>query len=284
MNYNNFNDDAEWMAKCYTVADWNRLHPNPHYLLQEEHMSCHNVEPDEAHCLHLGVSQYTLGSILWMLVYSCNSLRGAPAENIERIWGEIHADYKANRVPTQMSNLKLKSFHNPQKIADEYPRLKAKAAETKDLVAPLCRVWERHMDARDNDHIRIRNMLRKLVELQGILHDHSHLPLLPDDDAHRFRGLIRGFLKDYSLLANSADREQVLLFSVVPKHHWLWHLGERALLINPRKSCCLLDEDYVGHFKLLVAACAHGNAAHNIQFKVAEQYRYGFYFTLKFSV
>ena len=264
-NFHNFNDDALWMTKVFTAAEWNASHDSPHYLLQEAHMTCLNVEPDEAHILHLGVSQYCLGSVLWQLCYSCESLDGEADANCEVVWQGVREVYREQRTSTQMGNLLIKSFVSPQKWSDEYPRLRAKAAETKDIVYPIFRVWERFRSLRDPDHDRVSLMLRALVDLQAILHDSRHLPILPIAHALKFRDLVRGFLKDYALLANSADREKASLYSLVPKHHWLWHLADRALFINPRRSCCLLDEDYVGKIKLVVASCAFGTPLHNVQ-------------------
>ena len=275
-NFHNFNDDALWMTKVFTAAEWNASHDSPHYLLQEAHMTCLNVEPDEAHILHLGVSQYCLGSVLWQLCYSCESLDGEADANCEVVWQGVREVYREQRTSTQMGNLLIKSFVSPTKWSDEYPRLRAKAAETKDIVYPIFRVWERFRSLRDPDHDRVSLMLRALVDLQAILHDNRHLPMLPIAHALKFRDLVRGFLKDYALLANSADREKASLYALVPKHHWLWHLADRALFINPRRSCCLLDEDYVGKIKLVVASCAFGTPLHNVQSKAAEQYRYGF--------
>ena len=284
MCFNNFSDSAKWMTSCYSAAEWNSANTSPHYLLQDAHMTCHNVEPDEAHVLHLGVGQYCLGSVLWMMVYACDSLKGTPAQNIERIWEEVRKDYKRGAVGTQMTNIKLKTFHNPVKFDDEYPRLKSKAAECKDLVGPVRRAWDLFRNPADKDHSIISRMLRQLEDMQKILSDNSKLAILPLAEAHKLRKLVNGFLKDYSLCANAADREKVCLFSVVPKHHWLWHLGQRAEFVNPRKSCCLLDESYIGQFKHVVAACSHGNASHNIQNKVAEQYRYGFFITCRYGL
>ena len=126
-------------------------------------------------------------------------------------------------------------------------------------------------------------MLQALCDAQEILQLHAALPILPLDVAKRFRNLIHLFLQLYSQLANAADREGVCLFAMVPKHHWLWHLGERSLLVNPRKSCCLLDEDYVGKVKQIVRSAAHGTALHVIQSKVADQYKFGFFVTLRFG-
>lgn len=56
----------------------------------------------------------------------------------------------------------------------------------------------------------------------------------------------------------------------------MFHLGERAMFVNPRRSSTLIDEDFVGKIKGLVAAAASGTEAHKVPNKVAEVYRYGF--------
>ena len=139
------------------------------------------------------------------------------------------------------------------------------------------------MNRGDPDHRRAYLVLEAPSDMQGILHSHSKEPILPLDVARRFKALVNTFREGYSLLANAADREGICLFSIAPKHHWLWHLGDRALLLNPRKACCLLDEDYVDKIKLVVAANSHGNPTHEIQNKVAEQYHYGFWFAICFG-
>ena len=135
----------------------------------------------------------------------------------------------------------------------------------------------------DADHRRVTAMLGHLVEIQRILSTHATKPVLPVPVADVFKRRVNDFLQSYSLLANAAEREKVLLFSTVVKHHWLSHLGDRAAYINPRKSCCLLDESFVGKIKQLVRASAHGTPTHRIPLKVAELYRYGFFVTLRYG-
>jgi len=284
MNFNNFNAGADWMSTIRTAAEWNASHPAPHPLFQWPWITCLNIEPDEAHALHLGVSQHTLGSVLWLLVYSCDRLDGSPQQNLDTVWAAIRDEYRRLKSPTQITGLKLSSFHDPNKPYAEFPCLHIKAAETKDLVEPLRAVWERYRSPGEEDHGFISNMFEFLCAMQSILHIHRKKALLPRPAALDFRNACRSFLREYSKLANSADAERVLLFATVPKHHWVWHMGDRGMLINPRKSCCLLDEDYIGRLKEVVASCAHGTALHVIQAKVAEQYRVGFWITTKFGV
>ena len=283
MSFNNFRTDAKWRKTAFSAAEWNKAYPSPHPLFQEAHVTCLNIEPDEAHCLHLGVGQHVVGNMLWLMVFGCDPGGGSPSEKMGRLWDLIRADYAEHRVSTQMTNLKLSSFCNADKPTVNFPRLRSKAAECKDLVPVIARVWEVYKDPSDPDHRQASAMLKHLVGLQQILHDHADDPILPLSIAKQFRADVQGFLQGYSQMANAADRENLALFNMVPKFNMLSHMGDRALWVNPRKSCCLIDESYVGQMKVVVQACAHGTAAHAIQGKVAEQYRFGFFVTIKYG-
>ena len=90
--------------------------------------------------------------------------------------------------------------------------------------------------------------------------------------AHKLKELVCLFLKEYSILANAADKDKKLLFSVAPKFHLLWHLGARAVFLNPRKGCTMLDEDYMGECREIVAAAVHGTVPHSVPQKFLEKY------------
>ena len=64
-------------------------------------LSCLNVEPDELHVLWLGVVQYFMGSILWLLVYRC--MRKTPKANMDDVWREVTENYHDNQTPTQLA-------------------------------------------------------------------------------------------------------------------------------------------------------------------------------------
>ena len=128
MSFNNFNPGADWMTSLHTAEEWNASHPAPHPLFQWPWITCLNIEPDEAHALHLGVSQHTLGSVLWLLIYSCDSLDGSPQGNLDTVWAAIRTEYRRLKSPTQLTGLKVKQFHNPEKPYDDFPSLHIKAA------------------------------------------------------------------------------------------------------------------------------------------------------------
>ena len=214
-------------------------------------------------------------------VYSVDTSDSTPQEKMEKLWGLIRADYREHKVDTQMTNITLKSFCDPAHHLEEFPVLSAKAAETKDLAPSLLRIWNRCRDGRDAEHRKVTQMLQHLVELQKILSTHAHLPILPERVAAAFKTRVNDFLMVYSQLANAADGEGALLFATAPKHHYMAHMADRAQFVNPRKSCCLIDESFVGQMKAVVRANAHGTQSHTIQQKVAEVYRYGFMVSLR---
>ena len=81
--------------------------------------------------MHLGTTMYMLGAVLYMLCFRV--LPGAPEDIVHGIWTDISDFYKDHEVVTQYSNLKIESFHEP----GQFPKLKGKGAEVKELVAPL---------------------------------------------------------------------------------------------------------------------------------------------------
>ena len=67
-SYNNFTNRAKWKKSLHTLNTWRKgeiVHP----LFQMVFMSSLNLEPDELHVQHLGVTAILLGSVLFMLCY-----------------------------------------------------------------------------------------------------------------------------------------------------------------------------------------------------------------------
>ena len=120
-------------------------------------------------------------------------------------------------------------------------------------------VWDKYK-GRNVDDERVARVLRLQVHMQDILSDHASEAFLPDRAAKDFNQTVKRFLVEYSLLANAADEQGLLLFTVAPKHHHLWH---------PRRANCMLDEDYVGKIKEVVHSTVHGTEAHNVPEKGA---------------
>ena len=113
-------------------------------------------------------------------------------------------------------------FCDPAKPHADFPHLKGKGAEVKDLVRPLLTTWEQCRVDISYEYQTIKDLLTAQVQVQDILSDYSHEMFLPVPVANNLMTLVDNLLHLYTLLANRADREKELLWSVTPKFHWLF--------------------------------------------------------------
>ena len=149
---------------------------------------------------------------------------------MKKVWAVISRCYSAHHVSTQFSGLTLNSFTNPDSPKENYPELKGNGAENKDLVGPLWEAWTTLMAAHSYGYERVNTLLETQLAMLNLLNDNSGNLFLTPADAHHFRKHTDDLLFLYTELAKQADREGLLLWKVVPKHHWLWHLAQSKLL------------------------------------------------------
>ena len=62
----------------------------------------------------------------------------------------------------------------------------------------------------------------------------------------------------WSLVANDSDTKGLNIWNTPTKLHYLHHLGEKAMFLNPRKGNTMLEETYMGVCKTLAQSCLHG--------------------------
>ena len=105
---------------------------------------------------------------------------------------------------------------------------------------------------------KAKALLEHLLAMVMILIANSSRILLSAADSTDVRNHTDEVLGLSTALAQHVDDEGFLLWKVVPKHHWLWHLAQKADHLNPGVGRCTLDEDFVGKQKLAVAACVQG--------------------------
>ena len=127
-------------------------------------------------------------------------------------------------------------FTNPDSPDKSYPKLKGRGAEIKELVQPLLFAWEALVNCSDDFNHDVKAILETQIDIQTILHIHRDDTFLPVKVANRLRDCVDRFLSLYQGLAHASDQRKDLLFNLVPKLHWLWHLGQKAIFLNPRKD------------------------------------------------
>lgn len=269
-----FDPDAAWMLELMTGQAWRDAHTETMHLLFIElpYLSNQSAEADELHVLHLGTSQYFLGSVLHLLVFTI--LGDDPQTNIDKVWSSIVESYAKDAGDTQFTNLTIRSFVDPSKAKTSYPCLKGRGCEVKGLVEPLNRVFQR-LAPKTAFNDEVLTAMSHLLKAQSTLDEYRGDVFLPTDKAVQFKNDLELFLRSYTRLGAEADRMSQLLFSAAPKLHWLWHLGHKAYWLNPRRSACFIDEDFVKHAKKLGARCTAGTQLHRVVLAMMSKYRYG---------
>ena len=273
-NFHNFTNRAKWRKTQHDRASWKaRAGRNIHPLMQFEYLSCENIEPDELHVIHMGVEPEFIGSVFWLLVFKV--MGGTPTRNMDTIKDMFFERCRELKTESKYSNLTISMFCDADSPSSDYPKLKGRGAEVKGALRPVAWIWDHFKNATDKYHDLITQCLQHLLDLIGILTDHSKEVFLPTPAVKSLQTAVTLFLKKISILRQMADKQKDLLFRVTIKHHWLFHLGQRAAYINPRRACCMLDEDYVGKLKVVVASVVHGTQAHDVPSKVIDKVQWG---------
>ena len=102
-----------------------------------------------------------------------------------------------------------------------------------------------------------QKMLEHQFVAQGILHDHRDEPFLPVQSAKDFQQAIAGVHHMWSLAANDSDKKGLNIWNTPTKLHYLQHLGEKAMFLNPRRGNTMVEETYMGVCKTLAQSCLH---------------------------
>ena len=213
--------------RCFTKEGWRALHPQLHWIFQVfPFLSQHNLEPDELHVLYLGTLPLLLGSVLWLLCYQSQPL---PAEEcMSQVWAHISKTYSDRCVKTQFSALSLASFTIVDKPRADYPELKGKGLEVRDLLHPLLDAWKAFRNANTWNFELVEALLEHQLSMVEILHSHRDSLFFPEEVAQRFCELNDQVLEWYTELARRSDAAGMFLWKVVPNHRWQWHWAQRS--------------------------------------------------------
>ena len=277
MAWNNFSPKARWKKKWFaTLEDFTKhcdmlkkpIHQLFHTLAQGGlGMHPKSTYMDSLHVVDLGVAMHVCGNVLHLLCYDV--LPGSAAANMLRLWKDIDRLYSERQTPSQFPHLDLRSFCDPGKPHADFPLLKGKGAQIRHLVPILAMIWRQHMrdDKRDDQHVE--KVLDHLVHFYQCLattdRNDLHPFHLPMSIANQILRHVEEFLMHYCLLAeHSLEQAQPKFrWSIVPKHHYFWHLGKQATDLNPRMSWCYANEDFVGKISTIGMSCRHGQIAAN---------------------
>jgi hypothetical protein len=218
----------------------------------------------------LGCYQYYFGSVLKYLRY--HVLPASPEANVETLFADIKAAYRDYGTKYTYDELKVAMFWAG---GDNFPSLKGKAAEVKDLTVPLLVAAHKHLDAENDVHKLILKGLEMCTRMEELLERHKDEYRFPIDARAEFRDAAHAFYQINTSLARHFHPHHIVLFHHAIKFHYALHLGLAVDYINPRLSWCYSGEDFMMKVKLIVQACYSGTAPILVPPKVMAKYIQG---------
>ena len=158
---------------------------------------------------------------------------------------------------------------------DEMPKLKGRGIEVKHVIPALAATWKAAMNQSEPFHIEVMTLLECHVHITDLIDKDADAMFMERVDVKALQKTMSKFLSAFNGAASHCQASQNLLFNVTTKLHWLHHLTERALYLHPRRSCCLIDEDFVGEIKGICQRCTASTPLHKVPNAVLAKYRWG---------
>ena len=205
-------------------------------LFEVEGFSIEALHLDVMHCMDLGITQLLIGKIFMTLVKNNFAKSLAPhaevrlSDNMKFLRKRIRKYYgEQSRSRREMNAIGRLTY--PMLSKPALPKLKAKAAETRNLL-PLCPlICRENMGCLGERAEYLVAAADELVKVYEVMQDEPRR-MTPDG----LRALRQAMTRHLSFWQHAGGH-------LVPKHHYSWHLVERAGEAgNPRWYWCYADE------------------------------------------
>ena len=150
-----------------------------------------------------------------------------------------------------------------------------KAAHQRTLM-PVIEKLSSEYEADGDNFRRMRTMcLREMNRFYNTIE--SAGMYLTDAEAKTVSESIENTLVLYGALAAEAQRMKKAKWSIVNKHHFLFHIGQQGRWLNPRLSWCYQSEDFMRLIGRIASTVMMGTGILNLSRKVVERWRIGRY-------
>lgn len=229
---------------------------------------------DVMHICDLGICLHVIANVLWTIVYQ--DMPGVNKHaNFEVLWKRLQELYAQLGLTRSVSKFELKQITDPDSPHVDYPHLRqVKAAETRQLLKVVAALAE-EMDNGSQMHQHRTAMCKSLVHFYMVLEINGHY--IKSQDLETLHDAVYKFQLHYQWLAKNALENGQLLWSVVPKFHFLEHLVQQAVFENPKLFWVYSGEDFVGRLCRIAHFVLSGKATHDLTSFLVERYLIGFH-------
>ena len=223
--------------------------------------------PDWMHTKSLGTDAHLVGSCLAFMAQKV--LPGGVDASMAVMWDSIQEFYKAHKTPCRLTNLTYKMVkHEP------FPRLAAKAMETRHLVPALQEILEPWVGIAEVAYFqRLLTLSRRLDDL---VFENKTFKLSEDERQDLCQGIFE-YNQLQTKLARHFHLEGLPFCNFTVKNHYMCHIGLIAANtgVSPRVAFCYQGEDFMSLMKTLCAGSHRGVAPAALVNKVIDKYLRG---------
>jgi len=176
------------------------------------------------------------------------------------------------KVDNRLQELKLSMFTSTHL---QFPQLKSKAAETRNLAEPSLRAFTKLMNPDDAQHKQVQLLLKLAVRLEKILSENKENYKLDEAAAADWQRTCQGFVQVNTQLGHFYHPRRIMLFHMTIKYHYMLHLALLGHRINPRLAWCYSGEKMMQVAKMIVQSSHLGSPAALVVNKVMTKYSRG---------
>ncbi|CAE7801472.1 unnamed protein product [Symbiodinium sp. CCMP2592] len=237
-----FAEDAAWRTTLWTPAAWKAWPSRSmNRMFQKDLCSVLVVHFDLMHCRYLGYLQQLYGSVFWVLCEE--TMQGSPSDNLHELWGFLKTYQSTHKVHSPYSQ-RLNKVSMYKKKTD-FPKLRGKAAEIKDMAAAVRAMWG-HFGVPGQDFQEIGLLLDLTCKFEEILEEWPIADgyfCLPAEAADRLKTNFRDFACLYVMVGDRFRSEDRRAFNPTEKMHACEHIVMLSHLIHPGLTSCWRGED-----------------------------------------
>ena len=183
------------------------------------------------------------------------------------LWLEIRKAYKSQKSKCRLNQLKMKMIDGTP-----FPKLKAKASETKHLLKPVAAVLQQILPDHPVPELHEMFILVTLSSKLDEILDESAGPVLAPAAARDLKAGLFGYNQRLTTLCWRLHGQGAMYFNYTVKHHYMLHIALLAERASPKIWWCYQGEDFMQKVKLLCQARQRGVANENLMEKVAIKY------------
>ena len=262
---------AAWRGTMYSDESWRALlfargWAVPALLLLVIGLRLEYITVDPLHAVDQGIGSHIIANVLWYLVVLKRVLGGRTQEQaVSTLNSRLKQWYKDSKARYKLQG--ELTIERLRSTAASFPKLAAKAAQTRVMAQFVLEFAQEHCDPNDEKEAAMLCVITLLIRFYKILADNSHfLSVAAKQELPRVGQVLA---EQYSKLSSWSFDLRQKFWKTTPKLHMFKHMCEFQALImgNPRRWWTYSDEDLIGIMVEVAESCHPTTMAISILFK-----------------